>query len=73
MATDGTGNTFVGLRYAGGTQQSAFLAAATAATFWSKLAGGVNSIESAGTVVAPANLIVSYPSHGEAHKINSTR
>ena len=42
-------------------QATAFGAAATAATFFLKVAGAVNSIEASGTVVAPANLVICHP------------
>lgn len=50
-----------GIQFAGGTQATAFGAAATASTFYTKIAGAINAIESSGTVVAPANLILMHP------------
>lgn len=58
----GAGGQLLGVyNTAGITTMTAFVAAATATTFWSKLAGAVNAIEASGTVVAPANLIVMHP------------
>ena len=58
----GTGNTALGMTATGSIYQaSAFSAAATTTTFWSKLAGAVNSIEAAGNNVGPADLIICHP------------
>jgi len=62
IAGSGASNQALGIfSTAGVNQATAFGAAATASTFWLKLAGAVNSIEASGTVVAPANLIVMHP------------
>lgn len=62
ISGSGAAGQLLGVYNTGGvTTMSAFAAAATAATFWSKLAGAVNAIEASGTVVAPANLIVMHP------------
>ena len=62
LAGSGASNQALGIfTTAGVNQATAFAAAVTATTFWAKLAGAVNSINSAGTVVGPANLIVMHP------------
>jgi len=64
LAGSGTGNQMIGITTTGLSNNpisTAFTALATAQTFYSKIAGAVNSIEAAGTVVAPANLIVMHP------------
>lgn len=64
LAGTGSAGQMIGITNVAQSQNtliSAFAAAATGATFYSKVAGAVNSIETAGTVVAPANLIVMHP------------
>jgi HK97 family phage major capsid protein len=62
IAGSGASNQMLGwLNTAGINQATAFAAAATATTFYLKVAGAINSIESAGSVVGPADLIVMHP------------
>jgi HK97 family phage major capsid protein len=62
ISGSGASGQLLGIFNTGGVNQAtAFGAAATASTFHLKLAGAVNSIESAGTIVAPANIIVMHP------------
>jgi len=59
--TGASGQALGFLNTAGIFQSTAFAAAATATTAYSKIAGCVNSIESAGTTTGPADLIVMNP------------
>ena len=62
LAGSGASGQMLGLQNTAGiNQQTAFVAAATATTFWSKLSGAINGVEASGTVVAPANLVIMHP------------